>query len=626
MRPMISALILLLGTVVVPAGCALEDRTIHSGDYTCENDGDCAWGWKCVAQGTGQKRCVAPATAKLDGAVAPDGSAHDAGPPTPDAFLPPDGWPAACGAQAPAQVTVKRHKAGDFSLAFDPALAYQAVTIPNPPAKAAAVTLDYSAGWQQFAGFVVSVATKQTDPREAALEAIARAKKVSKMSSFAAVSSGDAIRTHDRFDAQVGQSWLISGGGATTVGALRHELIAAFLGFDAAHLDGLPPGVGQSGDSFTLALASVLRVDGRVILIGAVVPEAEGRDPLKRTQALLQGISGGTWLALHDARLDGVARCDVEKLTTAPQTKLDIIAVMDETGSMTNTRRELAKESVRLLQYAEQYGFDYRLGITGVTNPSGNFAAVGRFCSVASTSSSHPGGTDRFLLPSERDTIAACLYNPPGHEGGAEYGLTNIKAAVTSHLPRAKSDPAKIRSDARVLVVVATDERAIEISDIVDYKLSQTCPLPLSIQTALDARVNTGYVDPLSGKQQAEAKVDRVFVMGGVCNTTVDPCVSDVAYGYNELVKGLGGKVVDVCEGNLAEKLRLDLRELLLGQVSFDAPPVASSLAVSVDGKLLRRDTSNQFHHDPKHNTLRIHAKVPITKGSTIIASYHVWK
>ena len=58
----------------------------------------------------------------------------------------------------------------------------------------------------------------------------------------------------------------------------------------------------------------------------------------------------------------------------------------------------------------------------------------------------------------ETAIFESCVRNPPGYEGGSEHGLTNALEAIKRHLPRQANAPDKIRPNANLAIIIATDE------------------------------------------------------------------------------------------------------------------------------------------------------------------------
>ena len=137
---------------------------------------------------------------------------------------------------------------------------------------------------------------------------------------------------------------------------------------------------------------------------------------------MVDDLSNGTSLARASDKVFN--ECDVGTITSLPVA--DIIWVIDESGSMSDNRTDIVNNANNFFSRALSSGLDFRMGVTNVCSPTGSYkSSVGNFCSTVSTNTSDLGGADRFLLPSEQTIFSACIKNPPGYEGGSEYGMVN---------------------------------------------------------------------------------------------------------------------------------------------------------------------------------------------------------
>ena len=60
----------LLCITVLYAGCIFDVTPIESGDYLCDTDDDCRWGWRCVVDGN-RSACLIPDVKRYDHGVGP---------------------------------------------------------------------------------------------------------------------------------------------------------------------------------------------------------------------------------------------------------------------------------------------------------------------------------------------------------------------------------------------------------------------------------------------------------------------------------------------------------------------------------------------------------------------------
>ena len=533
---------------------------------------------------------------------------------------------------------------GDWRIALEKSAKYGLVTIAGAGKKMAAGVINHHKSDEMVAGLVLSrdstsgVQTELSALVSAIQSAMAGSGKVSVRA------SGIQGKSHDRYDIVRGTTLDLELTSGTDESSLRNLVLGAMLGKTMSQLSNLPAPFAASANKFVVRFSTVKRfefkkdkngmevldakkypVDSgdktkwRLMVMGAVATTAAYQDPKRRTGFIADDLSDGTGLAQN---MDTVGNeCDVDRIEKLPVA--DIIWVVDESGSMDNNRADIVNNANNFFSRALSSGLNFRMCVTNVVQPNGTYkATLGKCCSKISSNSSDDGGTDRFLLPSEQSTFSACIKNPPGYEGYAEYGLVNAKTAVTRHLPRASDKPDKIRTKATLVIIVATDEKPESLGSVLSYSDYTTCTLG----SATQAKVNTAlqpYLDLFSGVSDPEG-VAMFHVIGGVCNNT---CSADVAHGYRELAQKLGGQWASVCQKNLGNTLQL-LIDNITGKASpitLDYVPISSSLAVALDGVLVKRSRVAGFDYRPATNSL-VFINVKYKKGSEVIASYKRWE
>jgi hypothetical protein len=552
-----------------------------------------------------------------------DGGQWDLPPVLPDA-------PPACNPVGFKQILIRSHTGGDWTLALEPQTKDKNLTIVSASPNQAAAVLDYDVAGDQVAGFVVSrPSTTENVTAEATAVVQALAKNISGQLSVR--KGGRLANTHDGFPAVLGATLDLKVQVQSSVSLVRKPLIASLLNVPASSVSGTPPDFGAKSTTFVIRLAAVQRKDKRTVFIGAVTERQVDDDHTKGAAALAADLASANLLAQAGA-LVGHA-CDTQTVTTPPKDKVDIIWVMDESGSMDSKRSIIASGAQSFFSQLQQTGLDFRMGVTNVINPNGSYSSlVGKFCSSTSSDQYSSGGDDRFLLPSEQSIFAACIKNPPGYEGGQEYGLVNSMEAVKRHLPRATNSPYKLRKDAQVVIIVVTDEQPQGLKNQFSGAGNplSSCVLSANTQAKVDAHVKQ-YIDYLSGGSDPEAKIDFYQVVGGLCTSSTGPTCSykpEVAHGYKELAQALNGKVYDVCHADLKPTVTSIIGQIVAGAAphTLQAVPIASSLHVALDSVTLKRSLVSGFSHAAGTQLLLFAGSAKVKLGSTVVASYQVWK
>jgi hypothetical protein len=436
--------------------------------------------------------------------------------------------------------------------------------------------------------------------------------------------SGTSGKSHDGFPDVKEAIWDVELVKPMDPAKLRNLLLAAALELQSTStLVNLPVGSVSWASTQLMVRVSLVVRPGQVALVAAVANRVDYEHKASDLYRHVDDASNGTSLAQAGRKLAFV--CDQATVSGVP--RADIIWIIDESGSTSDNRNDIVNNANLFFAKALSSGLDFRMGVAGMKKENTS-VELGKFCSAISTITSHDGGTDRFLLPTEQAIFSSCIKNPPYYEGGAEYGLTHGYWSVKRHLPRKSNWPNRIRTDAKVTVIFVTDEAPQGFksgSSVVgpggifgtsDYK---KCTLD-SGKLDLVTKGTKPLMDLFQGKADPGGQA-TVHLIGGTCGNS---CNAEVAHGYRELAQALGGQVGDICQSNLGATLQVIIDSIVAGASpqKLKYTPVSSTLAVAVAGKRLKRSRSAGFQYNTASNTLTF-VNVKISKGQALVASYH---
>lgn len=441
--------------------------------------------------------------------------------------------------------------------------------------------------------------------------------------------SGVSGTSHDGHPDIKDAIWELQLDTATEPTHMRRSLLALALGCEESALTGLPGGlVAYQRQKLLVKLALVHR-GSSALITAAVATRADHDHPASVLRVIYDNFANGTAVAAAGAAT--TTECQVAKAAATP--KVDIIWVVDESGSMSDNRKDIVNNATKFFAQAVAAGLDFRMGVAGMKNPSHSSVEPGKFCGEISSAKYSDGGEDRFIGPKEPDVFASCVENPPWYEGGSEFGLTHGHGAVKRHLPRAVGNASKIRKGAKLALIFVTDEapqglkKGSELlghpgfltgADVSASKCTLSTPDAASLSTALKPLVQL-----FSGASDPEARA-IVHVIGGTCNNT---CSAEVAHGYADLAHATGGQVGDVCQSDLSAtiKVMLDSVAGAASAVKLQYVPISSTLAVSVRGKRIHASTQKGFLYNAGANSLTF-VNVALAEGDQVIASYSRFK
>jgi hypothetical protein len=525
---------------------------------------------------------------------------------------------------------------GDWKIALEQGTVYGAAAIDTPAAREVAASFDMPGAGEAVAGFVLSKPVPPGSDVDALHAQVIQdiTDKLAGKSKITQASSGQKTQSHDDFPTVVSTQLIVEMSKNTNPPAVRNAIFEAVLGKKVTQLP--PATYGPSEKSHVLRFQTLLRKDDRIIVFGAVAASSMFNDTSKLSGIRVDDLSNGTGLAT--ASDTDTVECDPFVIDATPVA--DIIWVVDESGSMNDNRDDVVANAADFFSRAVASGLDFRMAVAGMKNPTVSTPKVltGKFCSKATTSTSDDGGVDRFLQPGEQTIFKGCVKNPPYYEGGSEWGLAHSYEAVTRHLPRKANDPTKIRPDATLVLVIATDEAPQELKSAsyeylgrkgflsyTDYSSSSgKCVLDKTKQATMASYLKPWY-DLYQGKDPKHGVEGKAIVhlIGGLCNSTCTTQKPEFAHGYYELVKATGGITADVCQKNLGTSMQLII-DSIVGAASpaiLQYVPISASLAVAIDKTEIPRSRVKGFDYSPTSNAL-IFIGQSIGKGTQVVASY----
>jgi hypothetical protein len=486
-------------------------------------------------------------------------------------------------------------------------------SFPGAEARESAFLLDLDDPAIEVAGFLVSRGGyAATAVAELDLAQIAIGNVVSSVTTRA---SGSHITSLDGFDTVVSTIFEVTTQSPTDATALRAVLIPAILGRPAADVAVAPVGWQSGSDTrFIVTMQTLHRAeDNQTLHIGAVA-RAYDYDNRGRTTGLhADDLANGSGLTVSS---NGEAReCQMNLLDQ--QAIADVIWIIDESGSTRDNRAAIASNAAEFFEKAIDLGLDFRMGVTDM-----NDTTFGKFATRAADDSG-----ERWIMPSEPDTFAAAINDPSGPaaaDGSAENGLTQVAASLTHHLPRSDLDPLQVRSEAKLAVIVVTDEKPDEVEDA--GILTEGNREPTAEQAAAISELLVPYVDQMNGEQ---AVVHLISEPLPFATTTCSGAGGEHAYGYYELAAATGGQAGSICQLDLGPTLDAMLDSIVAdaSPLQLEFVPISASISVTRDGVVVPRSRNHGWDYRASSNSI-VFYDMPVDPAhpADIVIGYRRWQ
>lgn len=281
---------------------------------------------------------------------------------------------------------------------------------------------------------------------------------------------------------------------------------------------------------------------------------------------------------------------------------IDILFVIDDSGSMAPYQQGLATNLESFMQFANRNFVDYQIGI--VTTDATNASRSGRLVPPVqsgvwpATNASPP----RVLTPSTPEVLRAFKQNVNvGTDGsGTEMGLQAAYQALNPQM-LATHNQGFLRDDAMLSIIIVTDEAE---------------------QSPADVNFYYGYFLNIKGARRA-----NLLSVSAICE--MDPnSTADYGGRYLDLVQRTGGVASSIHTANWAADLeRLGLASFgYKNRFVLTATPEIPSLEVRLDGRLLpsEDEESRNWWFDPVANLVEFNPHAIPEPGQKIDISYTV--
>ncbi len=292
------------------------------------------------------------------------------------------------------------------------------------------------------------------------------------------------------------------------------------------------------------------------------------------------------------------AQTDVfEQLT---DNKVDILWVVDDSGSMSDEQSDLAQNFSFFTQFAESLAADWQLGV--ITSEV-NDAAAGKLWAC--------NGFNKIITSSDPDRIAAfqcaaSVTNPPNgnqrpNPGGSdeqEAGLQAARIALDAPV-RDAENAGFLRADARLAVITVSDEE----------DQSQG-----SVNLYVDFfRHIKGFRNP------------QLFSLSAIAGDVPNGCATaDAGHRYHDAVQQLSGQFESVCTSNwqnMLQNIGLDVFALR-SSWSLSRPADPNSIQVRVNGQPVSQSGTDGWTYDNTSNSINFHGGEVPDAGTSVEVQY----
>lgn len=280
--------------------------------------------------------------------------------------------------------------------------------------------------------------------------------------------------------------------------------------------------------------------------------------------------------------------------------KVDILWVVDDSGSMSEEQNSLAQNFNSFISYADTLGVDYQVGVitTEINDPvSGKIWACNNFNKIIRSSDANRV---------QAFQCAANVTTPPGgnrrpNPGGSDEAEAGLRAArIALEPPVIGTDNAGfLRNDARLAVIIVSDEE-------------DQSPGPVSLYVDFFRNVK-GFRNP------------QLVSVSAIAGDVPNGCATaEGGNRYADAVGQLNGQFESICSSswaNLLQRIGLGVFSLRSAwSLSRAADP--ATVQVTVNGSPVSQGGSNGWVFDTSSNTVEFRGTSVPPPGASVTVSY----
>ncbi len=302
--------------------------------------------------------------------------------------------------------------------------------------------------------------------------------------------------------------------------------------------------------------------------------------------------------------------------------KIDIIWVVDNSGSMDTSQQAIAVNFQRFIDIFEQNGADFQMVVAtsdaykDVFNPSLNMSIYknGTYVNDLGQTVTAPKILRLDTPDLEKAFIANILRGVSG--SGDERTFQSMRSALANTTNQATGFP---RADAFLSVIMLSDEDDFSWDGAGSKENLYNDPALHTVQSYVD------FLDTLTGSTSTNRKfnVNSIAILDSACQTQLGGNGRKIAVRQNALATATGGLLGSLC-GDFGATLASISNKIieLSTQFYLDRIPRAGSLRVYVNGTEVPMSSTNGYTYNEANNSITFFGTGVPVAGAQITVSY----
>ncbi len=298
--------------------------------------------------------------------------------------------------------------------------------------------------------------------------------------------------------------------------------------------------------------------------------------------------------------------------------KLDVLFVVDNSGSMSSSQSKLAENFPSFINYFKTKGYDFRIAVTTSDAFYGDqFVSNGcSLCNAQQTqfrSGVNPAIRIVDNYTPNLDSVFSSNVQVGTTGSGDERVFSSFKAALKSTY-----NVGFHRSDAYLSVIIVSDEEDFSHDDI-NMNESYTQPTLHSV-----ASYKTYLETFTTGAATKDFSVSAISVLDETCRSSLGTG-QKISNRLMQLADLTGGTKNSICNSfaSVLDNISASIASQTLAIFKLNRTPVVSSIRVIVNGVLIPQDNTNGWNFDSATNSVRINGSTyQPPSGSSITINF----
>lgn len=311
---------------------------------------------------------------------------------------------------------------------------------------------------------------------------------------------------------------------------------------------------------------------------------------------------------------------DFQQVATFAPKKIDILWVIDNSGSMATSQSNLATNFASFIYRFNQYNYDFHMGVVTTDGWEKRFNSSSTKARLRDgVGSTHTGV---FVMDQNTPNLSQTFVTnvKQGTSGnGDERAFDSFRYSLQDSFNVGKSFR---RADAFLAIIIVSDE------DDFSYNGSALNDTSVNNSNLFTIASFTSFLDTYTGRtagQPANYSVSAIAVLDNACKAQLNTDANDrkVAYRYMQMADATGGIKGSLCSdfGNTLQLISDSIIELSTS-FQLDRAPNVSTIQIFVDGVSVPQSATNGWTYDATTNSITFHGSAVPAASSHIQVAY----